>query len=608
MRLVRFRIRDFRAIKDTGDVNCGAVTVFAGDNESGKTTLFYALLKLMDLSKDTTAFLKAHHDIRSISKIDKTLDLPLDRPELMVGADKLDFIEAGFEADDDVVAKLKKINPKFVAPKIINVTKNYGGKYGIDILSAFGSEAREQAEQVVIGAIPKFMFYQEVTEVEGFIDFVTLALKLKGLLADNKFTEQEATFLRLLKCLDIWENTLVRSIEDSLQTELTSANASKIDFDKVLRDVPLFAKRIQNGFGRLNEQFLDCWGRDDSKISFRTYKRGLKIVIIDRESNTEYSLENRSTGFRRFFAHFLTFSITALSGIDRGSILLFDEAGAAMHSVTQRKLAEYFVKIGGFTQILYNTHSSYMIPVKHLNNVKVVYKDATRHTTVTEKLILSRDKTNELSLFPVQSALGLYAGEKLLGGCLPIMVLNDEDEAYLSLTRSILTSKGKFKTVYQTLIVSTGINGLSGTADMFADNSDLPAALIPNDTDGEYDKLISAKYAQSKHKVAVLSQFLKGATEFEDLIPVSFIDMSSRLYLRAILGDGFTFNPSGKTLKAQVEDYAAQKRIVLPLNWRYEVAKRVKLNIMSYFGKVFIPAKYIRAWDKMWKVLIALSE
>ncbi|MDR3186657.1 MAG: ATP-binding protein [Christensenellaceae bacterium] len=611
MRLLKFRVTDFRSIVDSGWIDCRNVTVFAGDNESGKTTLFFALMKLMPPQR-LEVLRTSRADIYRIAEINLKADVPIDRAEaLLPNISNTVFISSEFDLNDKLIAQIKSISNDIMIPSTLLVSRTYSGSYDINIANDLSKDIKEKVDALILVELPKFQYFHEVTEASSNIDLLTLVSKLSGKLSDNVLTADERRFRRLLNCLDIWENNLVKSIAEA--SSLLNVDNNTVDFRKVLELVPLFHDRIKRGFDRLNEQFLECWGKDDTSIGFESYDRGICIKIIDRKTGKLYNLENRSTGFRRFFAHFLTFSITGLMSLnDHHTVLMFDEAGAAMHSITQRKLAEYFLKAGECAQVLYNTHSSYMIPVKYMNNVNAVYKDETGHTCVSSDLVINSERSNELSIFPVQSSLGLYVAEKSLAGCLPIIVLNEEDESYLSLIKNILISKGKLNTIYQTLVFSTGIFGIDSICSMFSDGGDLPAVLLASDSEGESIKkrLIEGKYKNSPDKVLSLNDYLKGATYIEDIMPINYVEVSARLYISQILDtadEKFSFSQN-TSLMSQLLEYATAKKIILPKNFRYEISKRTKINVMSFYNDVHIPYRYVDSWTKIWRDLIRLSE
>lgn len=606
MYLNRFRITDFRSIIDTGWIDCQSVTAFAGENESGKTTILLALLKLMDPNRTADIFSTTKANSGKMAKIVPAKDLPIDRyDELKEGMFERIFIRAEFTMPDDGNNYILSLEPDFKPVNKFVISKTYGSIYDVDFLDTISEDNKDKVVDYLVRNIPKFMYYKEVTEIDSKIDLLSLALKLNGSKKIRKLTNKETMYSNLLKCLDIWESNLIKSII-SVYEILSLENRKSIDFREIFDRIPEFKVRLMRGFKKLNQSFMTWWGKDELTIAFEAYNKGIMIKIIDKKGR-EFMLENRSTGFRRFFALFLSFSISG-SGEYENSILLFDEAGAALHPLTQIKLANYFEELGKYTQLLYNTHTSYMLSVRNLNRVRVVYKDATNHTNICKSLTINDDRSNEMSLFPVQSSLALHLAEKALAGCVPIVVLNEEDQYYLSLIKNILSAKGKLNIVYETLVFSTGENGVDSAAETFSAGEDMPVVLLPADEAGHRVKkrLLSAGYKNCPEKVMMLSDFIASAKNFEDIIPSKFVEIFSRLYLNEILGDQFKYDKSVELIE-QIETYAAANKITLPLQYRAEMAKRMKLNTMMYFRDVKIPGKYLKDWQNIWKTLLLKS-
>jgi len=447
------------------------------------------------------------------------------------------------------------------------------------------------------------MYYKEVHEVDSKIDFISLALKLNGSVEDRALTANETIVSNLLDCLDIWESNLVKTIVQ-VNEKFSLENHENIDFRKIFDTIPYFRERIERGFYTLNREFKKWWGRDDATITFEPYEKGIMIKVLDQQGKS-YMLEHRSTGFRRFFALFLSFSISGNRKEYENSILLFDEAGAALHPLIQKKLAEFFHHLGKHAQLFYNTHTAYMLNVAQLNRVRVVYEDSTKHTRVSDTLKVNPDRSNELSLFPVQSSLAMYVAEKAMAGCFPIVMLNEYDENYLTIIKNILSAKGKLASVHTILIFATGENGIDAASEAFSADEDYPVILLPSDAEGRAVKarLLQGRYHRYPHKVIELSDIIKDAVKFEDLIPGNFVEIFSRVYLSGLLGEGFNYDRK-KDLITQIEEYAVMKDLVLPEHYRSELAKRMKINTMMHFKDVHIPYKYLKNWLKIWKALL----
>jgi hypothetical protein len=309
MKLSRFRVKDFRGVVDTGWIECQNVTAFAGENESGKTTLLMALLKLTNVGNkdDDTAVFKSNEV--EMAAINLESDVPIDRyDELMPNIMETEFIYAEFGVSEEMNAGLQRILPGFKGINSLIVSRRYDGGYNVDILDGYGAEEAKTAKAYIINRLPRFMYYKEVHEVDSRIDFITLALKLNRSLEDRALTANETIVSNLLDCLDIWESNLVKSIVQVYE-KFELNNSKEIDFRKIFEVIPYLSERIERGFYTLNREFRKWWGRDDATITFEPYERGIMIKVIDQEGKS-YMLEHRSTGFRRFFALFLSFSIS----------------------------------------------------------------------------------------------------------------------------------------------------------------------------------------------------------------------------------------------------------------------------------------------------------
>jgi len=618
MKLIKFRVKDFRAVEDTGWIECQNITAFAGENESGKTTLLIALLKLAYNEKqaDTMKVLRGGKVNRAM--INVASDFPIARrdtdPDVIANTT---FVYAEFELTDEMKRYLEDVPNIIKGKDSVVVSRKYNGRYGVDILHKCKGKALQDAQKYILSKMPKFVYYREIFEVSSTIDFISLAVKLNKPVKTRNLSAKETMVSNLLDALDIWESNFIKALAEASE-EIAQKNLEEIDFRVVFERIPSFRDRVERGFEKFNKEFTKWWGKSDIKIIFEPYERGIIIKVKDGSGKT-FSLENRSTGFRRFFSMFLSFSAVHRTEYEN-SILLFDEAGAALHPLTQRMLAEFFNALGEKTQILFNTHNSRMLSVSHMNRVRVVYRDINGHVQVSESLRVNADRTNEMSLFPVQSALASYVAEKAMAGCWPIVVLNESDENYLSLTKNMLVAKGLFRSVYNVLIFATGENGIDAACKLFSEDEDYPMVLLPSGPVGKAikNRLVTGIYKNCPKKVMELADF-SSMTRFENLIPSTFVEMFSRSYLTSILGQGvmpylarilgqgFVYNKKQDFIE-QIEEYARTKNIELPVKYRSEISKRIKLSTMSQYKNIIIPSKYISTWKGIWTALLKKYE
>ena len=256
MKLLRYRIKNFRAVLDTGWIECQPVTAFVGSNESGKTTILMALMKLMDPNRKFKV--SAHtfkSNIGNLAKINLDADIPIDRRnEIKPRYKETVFIEAVLAADGEINKLLREINPAFQPVETVLITKTLGGVYDLpEILDKFGKGERDKVIDVILSQMPVFLYFKEVTEFRSDINLAELAYKLAGI-RRRALTPRESIFANLLNYLDIWESNLLKSIAE-VHGELKSTPETEVDFVKIFKAIPMFQNRFTKGFADLTADF-----------------------------------------------------------------------------------------------------------------------------------------------------------------------------------------------------------------------------------------------------------------------------------------------------------------------------------------------------------------
>jgi predicted ATP-dependent endonuclease of OLD family len=116
MKLIRFRVKQFRSIEESEWIETGDVTAFIGTNESGKTNILVPLWKL-NPAKD--------------GQINPIQDYPRNKYHLIrVLENKPIFIEAEFELPNNLAEKISTLTTRSINEfnKVI-VSRDYDGKY-----------------------------------------------------------------------------------------------------------------------------------------------------------------------------------------------------------------------------------------------------------------------------------------------------------------------------------------------------------------------------------------------------------------------------------------------------------------------------------------------
>jgi hypothetical protein len=238
-------------------------------------------------------------------------------------------------------------------------------------------------------------------------------------------------------------------------------------------------------------------------------------------------------------------------------------------------------------QILYTTHSPFLVDPDRLDQVRKVYAAEDGSTVCSPNLRQSgADPAQAGAAYAVYSALNLNVAESLLLGCLPVVVEGASDQHYLTMMKVLLISAGKIKPSRELVFPPAGgTKTLRITAAILTGRDEsLPVVLLDGDHMGARmaSELSSSLYKGEEIKILSTDEFsrIKGS-ELEDLIPHErFVDAVDRV-LRASDQPFSEVATKGSPIVPQVEAWANREKIELPLGWKVQVAKRVKVLLLS---------------------------
>ncbi|MGE7155324.1 AAA family ATPase [Methylorubrum rhodesianum] len=135
------------------------------------------------------------------------------------------------------------------------------------------------------------------------------------------------------------------------------------------------------------------------------HKVHVDFSLKDRKSI--YSISERSLSFRWFFS-FLLFTIYRVSASgERSTLFLLDEPASNLHSAAQLQLIESFPKIAtGNNQIIYSTHSHYMINPEWLDQAFIVSNHAIDYSDVNDERALTGKTHTNISIRKYREFVG----------------------------------------------------------------------------------------------------------------------------------------------------------------------------------------------------------
>jgi hypothetical protein len=170
--------------------------------------------------------------------------------------------------------------------------------------------------------------------------------------------------------------------------------------------------------------------------------------IFNQLHEVTVPFDERSAGFVWFFSFLVYFSQVKRTHGDN-LIILLDEPGLSLHAKAQSDLLRYFKeKLGPNHQVIYSTHSPFMVPSDNLASVRTVEDVVTvigddapevKGTKVgSDVLNVNRD-----TLFPLQGALGYEITQSLFVGENTLLVEGSSDLVYLETFSKALRDLGR---------------------------------------------------------------------------------------------------------------------------------------------------------------------
>jgi len=205
-----------------------------------------------------------------------------------------------------------------------------------------------------------------------------------------------------------------------------------------------FVSELEATSNSITDKFLEYWSTNQNlEIQFEIQSvpndKLLNIRIRNTKNRVTLPLQNRSKGFIWFFSFLVWFS--RIENRDN-VIILLDEPGLNLHMDAQSDLLRYIEKeLAPKYQIIYTTHSPFMIDPQKLNEVRTVYEsDDGNLGSVISDVLEEQDKA---TLFPLQAAIGYDIAQNLHVTRKSLMVEGTSDLLFVTLLSEKLRSLGK---------------------------------------------------------------------------------------------------------------------------------------------------------------------
>ncbi len=569
MKLKEISIQKYKCIETEQKFNVeNDITILVGMNESGKTSVLEAIAKTNYFQDDDAFKFNTTHDyprkekkkldksgidpvaVTAIYSIDDTL---LKKITLEIGSDV--FTQTSISVStkfsnsrtwndlrvdnkkfiENLTTKLgissKTLNDKLFPVKSTQqleaVIAEYKDetitnglltlkKYFENKLKFSSSALDEYVVRVYLKPnLPKFLYYDEYYALPSRIS-------IEKLNEDNLNAEELKTAKALFELADINTDEIIgaNNYEDfKAELEATQATITNELFKywetnrnlEITFDIDKITTEVERDVREPN------YGQNVKVTDVKVIEHILDIRVKNRRSGVSLPLKNRSKGFNWFFS-FLVWFKKIQEDNESNYILLLDEPGLNLHAAAQANLLHFLNDLTKDYQIIYSTHSPFMIDSNDLNKVRTVLE--TESGTIISDSIQEKDPN---TLFPLQAALGYDIAQNLFITKNNLLVEGASDLLYLQVMSSILQQGGRVGLDSKITIVPTGgLDKVSTFISLLRGSSLNIVCLLDTFKDvkgkAKLDDLIEHKLITDK-KIKFFSDFLPDYTtaDIEDL-------------------------------------------------------------------------------------------
>ena len=457
MRLRRFRIRAFRCIHDSGDVTVGDLAAFVGRNESGKTTILQGLILLnrdeivseLDLCDEMVEELKSEikvaegvfelneHEREFVKEKFPSLDIKRlkifrtnKNPEIQydfedgkigeeqntnlrswqsITSDLQNFIDTipnhiQEQLDTDffqlssppkTIGDFKKDlqifdeNIKSVASEEEEVVSEWNELYPKILENSDGflntSERLELEEFIKDNLHPRIVYFSDYKKILGNINLQDYLHGVKSSTSGN--VEYVEEFDRV---------ETVRNLFYLAELELDKLEEYQNSPSKLIKLLNQASKKLTS---RLNP----AWKGEPIHVELRFNPGNIMSVIIsdvhrDGTITNTGLLNRRAEGFKWTFSFIINFAAETQRSELKEAILLLDEPARNLHPTQQRGISDLLKNLAGTNQVLYATHSPFMIFDYTPGNLLVVELERKKHLS---KIYYEYWKADDATLIPI---------------------------------------------------------------------------------------------------------------------------------------------------------------------------------------------------------------
>lgn len=603
MKLAYARVQNFRSVEDSGKFAIDELTCLVGKNEAGKSAILDAIYgqnpsgkfaydKIRDYPRRfLTKFQERHPDGESevvrtwwelssedLDAVNAVLGEGVMQPQMIEVVSGIGFSQhwilevneercieqaidevrpnaaeraqiSGTTITSDFLAKVKSITDP--STKIVELRERF--KKFRD------GKATLQAIDILSKRMPQFFLTSHFNRMSGEISLNALAETRSR----DAVSEGDQIFLDFIE----YAGTSIEELRDTKKHEELVARCEAASND-------------------ITDEMLNFWSQNDAlsiKIEIGEGKPSdpapfnsgpiVKIRISNANHRASLPLSERSAGFVWFFSFLSQFK--QLSKNAGNVILLLDEPGLTLHGKAQADLLRYIKeRLLIDHQVIYTTHSPFLVPANQLASVRVVedvvyyQKDGRGKPTILgTKVTAEVLSVDSDTLFPLRSHLGYEITQSLFIGQNTLLVEGPSDILFLqAASDAVKKCGGTGLDSRWTICPCGGIDKIHSFASLFSGNK-LNIAVLTDFGDGDKKKIERLRQSEILNKSQIFT-----AAEFTEASESDVEDLFEPSFYADLLNFAFSIPADMAVTSAAMAKAAATPRIVKQAEAYFRVA------------------------------------
>ncbi len=202
------------------------------------------------------------------------------------------------------------------------------------------------------------------------------------------------------------------------------------------------AYQLNSASVRLSEELRSVWKPDAKRAEAERLRivadgQYLKVVVED-DLGVEIELDQRSEGFQWLVSFFVVFFAESADK-HKNAILLLDEPGLSLHGLKQQEFRSTISRLAESNQLLYTTHSPFLVGPDELSRVRVVEMVDRRAGTKVRTNATAEDPA---ALLPLQESLGYDLAQSLFSQQRNLLLESLTDLWYIEAVAQMLREAG----------------------------------------------------------------------------------------------------------------------------------------------------------------------